>query len=119
MCPSRRSVIPTQRRSCIRTNIKQPTGGVILLNDTQPDEAKSLIELKVKKATVQPAPGRELGGVTAATPATPQPASQAQQAGALGAILALTAVDDDDDGDEMAPVPDSFDHYESDGEEDE
>jgi 26S proteasome regulatory subunit N2 len=37
-------------------NVSQPTGGVILLQDTQPTEAKSLLELKVKKTPVQPAP---------------------------------------------------------------
>jgi len=36
--------------------VKKPTGGVILLHDTQPEESKSLLELKVKKARTQPAP---------------------------------------------------------------
>jgi len=36
--------------------VKKPTGGPILLHDTQPDEAKSLIEEKLKKARMEKAP---------------------------------------------------------------
>ncbi|KAM4055997.1 proteasome/cyclosome repeat domain-containing protein [Hirsutella rhossiliensis] len=36
--------------------VKKPTGGPLLLDDTQPDEAKSLIEEKLKKVTTERAP---------------------------------------------------------------
>ncbi|ELQ33180.1 hypothetical protein MCOR27_007317 [Pyricularia oryzae] len=36
--------------------VKKPTGGPLLLQDTQPDEPKSLIEEKLKKVTVEKAP---------------------------------------------------------------
>lgn len=35
---------------------KKPTGGPLLLHDTQPDEPKSLIEEKLKKVTIEKAP---------------------------------------------------------------
>jgi 26S proteasome regulatory subunit N2 len=41
----------------IRTNMVQPTGGVVLLTDTTPSEPKTLLELKVKKAAPAPTPG--------------------------------------------------------------
>jgi 26S proteasome regulatory subunit N2 len=36
--------------------VKKPTGGAILLDDTQPEEPKSLIEERVKKVTTERAP---------------------------------------------------------------
>lgn len=36
--------------------VSQPTGGPLLLDDTQPDEPKSLIEEKLKKLTIERAP---------------------------------------------------------------
>ncbi|PHH93237.1 hypothetical protein CDD83_9507 [Cordyceps sp. RAO-2017] len=36
--------------------VKKPTGGPLLLDDTQPDEPKSLIEEKLKKVTTERAP---------------------------------------------------------------
>jgi 26S proteasome regulatory subunit N2 len=52
--------------------VKKPTGGPLLLDDTQPDEEKTLIEEKLKKVTTERAPvagqqsrgqdGRGLGG---------------------------------------------------------
>lgn len=44
----------------------QPTGGPVLLDDTQPDEPKTLIEEKLKKATTERAP--VAGATTGATP---------------------------------------------------
>ncbi|KAF2007449.1 26S proteasome regulatory complex, non-ATPase subcomplex, Rpn2/Psmd1 subunit [Amniculicola lignicola CBS 123094] len=37
--------------------VKKPTGGVILLTDTKPEEPKTLLELKVKKAAPAPTTG--------------------------------------------------------------
>lgn len=52
----------------IANTSSQPTGGPLLLDDTQPNEAKSLIEEKLKKLTTERAPvagqqsGRSGGG---------------------------------------------------------
>ena len=87
----------------------QPTGGPILLFDEDPDEPKSLVELKAKKRTAPPAPapaasgtnGLSIGnsGLTDAT---------APLSGAAAAAGVLTAVDEDEEGAEEAPVPDEF-----------
>ncbi len=42
--------------------VKKPTGGPLLLIDTQPDEAKDLIEEKLKKVTIEKAPVAGAGG---------------------------------------------------------
>jgi 26S proteasome regulatory subunit N2 len=55
------AVIPIQRSH--DANKSQPTGGVILLQDTRPDEPKTLLELKVKKTKVKPAPAPSAGPV--------------------------------------------------------
>ena len=57
------------------TNNSQPTGGPLLLDDTQPDEPKSLIEEKLKKVTTERAPvagqqGQRAGGA-GGRPGTP------------------------------------------------
>ncbi|OPB44667.1 26S proteasome regulatory complex subunit Rpn2 [Trichoderma guizhouense] len=43
--------------------VKKPTGGPLLLDDTQPEEAKTLLEEKLKKVTTERAPvaGQQLG----------------------------------------------------------
>jgi len=103
----------------------QPTGGVILLEDTTPNEEKSLLELKArKKATVSaPTPGQQLGGndrsdfasaMSGFAPVTP---SGFGAGGAAAAAGVLNAVDEDDEGGEEAPVPDEFE-VESEEEED-
>ncbi|KAK3305642.1 armadillo-type protein [Chaetomium strumarium] len=46
--------------------VKKPTGGPILLHDTQPGEPKTLIEEKLKKVTTERAP--VAGAATGATP---------------------------------------------------
>jgi 26S proteasome regulatory subunit N2 len=53
--------------------ISQPTGGPILLDDTQPDQPKDLIEEKLKKATTERAP---VAGATTGAGATPRNAAQ-------------------------------------------
>ncbi|KAK4121938.1 26S proteasome regulatory complex, non-ATPase subcomplex, Rpn2/Psmd1 subunit [Parathielavia appendiculata] len=54
--------------------VKKPTGGPILLHDTQIDEPKDLIEEKLKKATTERAP--VAGAATGAAGATPRNAAQ-------------------------------------------
>ncbi|KAK4154231.1 armadillo-type protein [Chaetomidium leptoderma] len=53
--------------------VKKPTGGPILLDDTQPGEPKTLIEEKLKKVTTERAP---VAGATAGAGATPRDAAQ-------------------------------------------
>jgi 26S proteasome regulatory subunit N2 len=96
----------------------QPTGGVILLEDTTPDEDKSLLELKARKRTTvsAPTPGQQLGGsdrsdfasaMSGFAPVTPG-GFGAGSGGAAAAAGVLNAVDEDDEGGEEAPVPDEF-----------
>ncbi|MCJ1308853.1 proteasome regulatory particle base subunit [Agyrium rufum] len=55
------------------TPVKKPTGGILLVTDSQPSEAKSLLELKAKKPTAT---------ATAAKPLTAPQAGGASSAGA-------------------------------------
>jgi 26S proteasome regulatory subunit N2 len=98
--------------------VKKPTGGVILLIDTQPEEEKVLIEEKLKKASIE----------KAAAPTTledmrnesfnlrRQAEGEAVGGGAAAAAAVLTAVDEDEEGGEEAECPRGFDYF-SDGEE--
>ncbi|KAK3719464.1 proteasome regulatory particle base subunit [Vermiconidia calcicola] len=87
--------------------VKKPTGGPILLFDTQPDEPKTLLELKARKKTAPAAaPGVSLNGASAAD--TNMADAAAVPAGAAAAAGVLTAVDEDEEGGEEAPVPDEF-----------
>ena len=108
----------------------QPTGGVILLEDTRPSEEKSLLELKArKKATASaPTPGQQLGGgrgersafesaLSDFMPVTPGGAG-AGAGGAAAAAGVLNAVDEDVEGGEEAPVPDEFEVESEDEDED-
>ena len=95
----------------------QPTGGVILLEDTTPHEEKSLLDLKARKKTTvsAPTPGQQLGGgdrndfasaMSGFAPVTP--GGFGAGSGAAAAAGVLNAVDEDDEGGEEAPVPDEF-----------
>lgn len=107
----------------------QPTGGVVLVEDTQPTEPKSLLELKARKKTTAsaPTPGQQLGGAGASSgfdsampdfaPVTP--GGFGAGAGAAAAAGILNAVDEDDDGGEEAPVPDEFEVDDEDAEREE
>ncbi|KAL2195017.1 armadillo-type protein [Corynascus similis CBS 632.67] len=53
--------------------VKKPTGGPILLDDSQPDEPKTLIEEKLKKVTTERAP---VAGAPTGAGATPRNAAQ-------------------------------------------
>jgi 26S proteasome regulatory subunit N2 len=100
--------------------LSQPTGGVILLEDTTPNEEKSLLELKARKKTTvsAPTPGQQLGSnsgdrndfasaISGFAPVTPG-GFGAGSGGAAAAAGVLNAVDEDDEGGEEAPVPDEF-----------
>lgn len=117
--------VPVKKVSCTPTpfllfnyaNQLQATGGVILVTDTKPSEAKELLELKVKKASAAPAPGAP--GHTLQDRVEDAYSSRDTGAGVTGAAEAagvLTAVDEDDD-DEEASAPRDFEYYSEGGEE--
>lgn len=105
----------------------QPTGGVVVVLDKQPDEPREVIELKASKEARQAPPPTETlqdrlqAAIGTAALQTPQRAdaraalSAATSGGAAAGAGVLTAVDEDEEGVEDAPVPDEF-SYESDGE---
>ena len=94
--------------------VKKLTGGVILLNDTKPSEAKSLIEMKRKPATKpantaandtssnQDALNAAIAAATAAATGT---------TGAAEAAGVLTAFDEGGEGEEDAELPRDFDYH--------
>ena len=101
--------------------VLQPTGGVILVNDTTPSEPKTLVERQIKKAVPQPPP--QTPGQTTGAPA---PASDTDEGNfgtarhaTLLALLAASSVDQDLEGEdgenEGAEAPGNFE-YESEGE---
>jgi 26S proteasome regulatory subunit N2 len=101
-------------------SVLQPTGGVILLHDTQPDEPKSLLELKVKKARVQPAPAAATAAAAAVLAAASGEAAMRDAEEEAAAENGGADVEEEgyvlDDGVEgEAEVPGDFE-YESDGE---
>ncbi|KAF2453880.1 armadillo-type protein [Lineolata rhizophorae] len=113
--------------------VKKPTNGVILLLDNQPDEPKSLLELKVKKTAPAPAPGATTGGPSAGAAAQDNPLAAAMAAasaaaaggqsagveertGAEEAAGVLNAVDEDEEGEEEAGVPREFEYWSDEGE---
>ncbi|EMC94804.1 hypothetical protein BAUCODRAFT_36065 [Baudoinia panamericana UAMH 10762] len=98
--------------------VKKPTGGVILLHDTQPSEPKTLLELKARKKTTVSAavPGQTTGGAAGTRSAQEEDAEMTDShagagvgagmgVGAAAAAGVLTAIDEDE---EEAPVPDEF-----------
>ncbi|EGP87662.1 unnamed protein product [Zymoseptoria tritici ST99CH_1A5] len=97
--------------------VKKPTGGVILLEDTKPEEAKTLLELKARKKTAAAAPAPGAGGAGQASNDISM-ADLTRGSGATAAAGVLNAVDEDDDGEE-APVPDEFEVDEDEAEFDE
>ena len=101
--------------------IEQPTGGVILLLDTQPEEEKVLIEEKLKKASVEKAAApttlEDMRNESFNLRRQADAEGEASGAGAAAAAGVLTAFDEDEEGGEEAEVPREFEYF-SDGEED-
>ncbi|KAH8816568.1 putative 26S proteasome regulatory subunit rpn2 [Xylogone sp. PMI_703] len=97
--------------------VKKPTGGVILLIDSQPDEPKVLIEQKLKKPSVEkPIAPSTPGG----EPFNRRQAGTAEPvSGAAAAAGVLTVVDEDEEGAEEAPVPREFEYFSDNEDEDE
>jgi len=87
--------------------VKKPTGGVILMIDTQSSEEKVLIEEKLKKASIE----------KAAAPTTLEDMRnesfnlRREASGAAAAAGVLTAVDEDEEGGEEADVPREFEYF--------
>lgn len=94
---------------CTHTYNTQATGGVIVLEDTQPSEPKTLLELKVKKVAPAPAPGAPGRSLTdRITDAYATRDSQTDNAAEAAAVL--NAVDEDDEDGEEADVPGEFEY---------
>lgn len=85
------------------------------MSDKEPSEAKSLVELKVKKPQTRAAPGGVPGPPESSQAAPETPQQQQPSAGHADAAAVLTAVDEDEEGVEEAQLPEDFD-YHSDGE---
>ncbi|KAI0002359.1 26S proteasome regulatory complex, non-ATPase subcomplex, Rpn2/Psmd1 subunit [Xylariaceae sp. FL0662B] len=107
-----------------------PTGGPILLKDTQPGQEKALIEEKLKKVATEKAPVAGAGSAQTRNPRSLEEAllsrlgrdalatpSREEPSGAAAAAGVLTALDEDE-GEEEAQPPRDFDYYtEDEGEE--
>lgn len=94
--------------------VKRPTGGVVVVIDTEPSEEREIIELKASKEVKQAAAPETLQDRVNAAMATADQQTQTAGAGAGGAAAAagvLTAVDEDDEGVEEAPVPEEFEYF--------
>ncbi|KAG0645692.1 26S proteasome regulatory subunit rpn2 [Hyphodiscus hymeniophilus] len=101
--------------------VKKPTGGVILLIDSEPEAEKVLIEEKLKKATVEKAAApttlEDMRNESFNLRRQADAQGEASGAGAAAAAGVLTAVDEDEEGGEEADVPHEFEYF-SDNEED-
>jgi len=93
--------------------VKKPTGGVILLIDTQPGEEKVLIEEKLKKASVEKAaaPTSLEDMRNESFNLRRQADAQGEASGAAAVASVLTAVDEDEEGAEEASVPREFEYF--------
>ncbi|KZF26197.1 26S proteasome regulatory subunit Rpn2 [Xylona heveae TC161] len=92
--------------------VKKPTGGVLLLVDTEPSEPKSLIELKSKKQAA-PAPSEPSQTLEERINAAYSERNRQLETpgGAAQAAGVLTAVDEDEEGGEEAECPREFDYH--------
>jgi 26S proteasome regulatory subunit N2 len=114
-------VLPAQLKYLTFTDsryapVKRPTGGVILVLDTEPESEREIVELKATKVETKPAPaaqGLVPQAQAADQPAPPTPAQGAttNAGGAAAAAGVLTAVDEDEEGAEEAPLPEEFDYH--------
>ncbi|POS84866.1 ARM repeat-containing protein [Erysiphe pulchra] len=121
--------------------VKKPTGGVVLLIDTRPNEDKSLIEEKLKKkivdkttnsstaedvhdVSISERPDSDRNLSTSQTEYATQQLAEVEHrlnqnpfdpnvanSGAIAAAAILTAVDEDDEDGEEATCPKEFDYY--------
>lgn len=114
-------VLPAQLKYLTFTDsryapVKRPTGGVILVLDTQPEKKREVMELKATKVETKPAPSAQGPASQAQTanqtrPQTPAQGASTVDGGAAAAAGVLTAVDEDEEGAEEAPLPEEFDYH--------
>lgn len=98
------------QREKVLTMLFKPTGGVVLLLDKKPSEAKTLVERKVKKSA-RPAPGGAQAPDSQARDLPQTPANR----GVDNVAAILNAVDDDDDEDAAeAETPAEFEYHSDD-----
>ena len=88
--------------------VKKPTGGVILLNDTSPEEPKSLLEMKKAKKPTQAAAAPE---TLQDRVDTAMAQGQATRDGAAEAAGVLTAIDEGGEGESDAELPHDFEYH--------
>jgi 26S proteasome regulatory subunit N2 len=93
--------------------VKKPTGGVILMIDTQPEEEKVLIEEKLKKVVTEkaakPPTLEDLRNETFGLARQADAAGEASGAAAAAAVL--TAIDEDEEGGAEAECPRDFEYF--------
>ena len=100
------------------TIVKRPTGGIMVVLDTEPDKDRETIPLLISKVDANVGAAAGEAATAPQTPAGQRIGSGLDEVGAGAAAAAgvLTAVDEDEEGVEDAPLPGEFE-YESDGEE--
>ncbi|KAF8847037.1 26S proteasome regulatory complex, non-ATPase subcomplex, Rpn2/Psmd1 subunit [Acephala macrosclerotiorum] len=95
--------------------VKKPTGGVILMIDTQPKEEKVLLEEKLKKASIEKAAApttlEDLRNESFNLRRQADAQGEASGSGAAAAAGVLTAVDEDEEGGAEAEVPGDFEYF--------
>ncbi|KAL9102807.1 MAG: hypothetical protein Q9163_002085 [Psora crenata] len=89
--------------------VKKATGGVILMNDTAPEEPKKLKEMKRKAPALQAGSASQQTENNAQEAAANQETTQAP--GAAEAAGVLTAVDEGAEGEEDAGLPREFEYH--------
>jgi len=114
-------VLPAQLKYLTFTDsryapVKRPTGGVILVLDTQPDSPREIVELKASEIETKPAPATQNQASQPqardqAALQTPTRGVTTATGGAAAAAGVLTAVDEDEEGTEEAPLPEEFDYH--------
>lgn len=126
--PVKRVSSPTLRSALnlMLTHV-QPTGGVVVVLDKQPDEPREVVELKASQEARQPPPSTEtlqdrlqaaIGNAARGAPQTPARDPMLDphlEQGRRERAAAMLPCDDDGEDVEDAPVPDDF-SYESDEE---
>ena len=109
-------VLPAQRKFISFPDgryepVKKATGGVILLNDTAPSEAKNLLEMKKAKKPTQAAAAPETLQDLARSAHQQGTAVREETTGAAEAVGVLTAIDEGAEGESDAEVPGDFDYH--------
>ncbi|KAL6716527.1 proteasome regulatory particle base subunit [Lecanora helva] len=90
--------------------VKPPTGGVILVNDTMPNEPVQLLEMKRVKKPAQPAAAPQTMQDQGAA-ALAQGEASREATGATEAVGVLTAIDEDSEGATDAELPREFEYH--------